>query len=349
LPSAAAAEPELRPVPLDALRASVTRIPHAFTERGLELGTEESLLLVLPFEAQVVELDVTASGIVQLTWAAKSPGFPYLPFGPPWRYVTLSPGRSTVSMDYRTAESWTTRAELQVGLTGPGSMIIHAMRALPLEPDPGRQRAAFDRARLWAPESIGHTTINFLTRSFWSASERVWLSDVVAVVAALAFLAALTVPLLLRRRPRPALALAIGGVVAIGLWDAHMLVRFLPAFELAPHLDPETRIRENYFVAPDVGAVAALARKTLGPAERVGVIGRQKDWFGPQAICFNLAPRPCVFMAPNEQVHHGIGGVGALRDDEIDAIVSLRGDWTPPGFEREAAIGQLRYVARRRR
>jgi hypothetical protein len=54
-------------------------------------------------------------------------------------------------------------------------------------------------------------------------------------------------------------------------------------------------------------------------------------------------------MAPNEQVHHGIGGTGALRDDEIDAIVSLRGEWTPPGFEREAAIGQLRYVARRRR
>jgi hypothetical protein len=225
---------------------------------------------------------------------------------------------------------------------------IRGVRVLPPDPDPARQVEAFDRANFWAPESLGHTTINLLTISYWTASTGRWLADVVALAAAIAFAIVLAVTRLRGGRPRPALALAVAALVASGLFGAHLLVRFVPAFDLRPTPDPETRIRENYWMLPDVGSLAELAREKLAPTDRVGIVARDRDWFAPQTICFNLAPRPCVFLRPNEQVHHGISGVGALREDEIDAIVFFRGDWTPPGFERVAGLGPTRYLARRR-
>jgi hypothetical protein len=348
--AAAGGAPELVSIPIEALRGRVDpAAPHAFNERGLELAVDGTTSVVFPGAAQVVELDVDTAGVVLVTWASRTYGQAFTPFGPPWRHLTLAEGRTTVRLDFRITRGWTPGSELLLGFTGAGTVVIRGVRALPPERDRERQLAAYDRANFWAPESIGHTTINVLTPSRWSESRGSWLTGAIAAAAAVAFAAALLVVAFTRgRRARPALALAVASLAAAGLWDLHLLTRFLPAFDLRPTPDPETRIRENYWVAPDVGAVVALARKTLGPTERVGVVGREKDWFTPQTICFNLAPRPCVVMQQGKKVHRGISGVGELRDDEIDAIVSFRAEWTPPGFERVAALGPTRFLARRR-
>jgi hypothetical protein len=341
--------PALFPVPIEAMRGRVDpSAPHAFGPDGLELAVEGTTNLAFPGAAQVVELDVTCSGVVLLTWASRTLGLEFMPFGPPWAHLTIPNGRTTLVLDYRLTRGWTVGSELLAGFTGAGKVTIHAIRALPPDRDLSAQAAAYDRALRWAPEFIGHTTINVLTPSLWSGWRGTRLPETIASVAALAFALALLVGYARRQRPRPALALAIAALVAAGLWDLHLLVRFLPAVDLRPTPDVETRIREHYQVAPDVGAVAALARRTLGPNERVGVVAREKDWFAPQTLCFNLAPRPCVIMHPGRSVHHGISGIGELRDGEIDAIVFFRGDWTPPGFERVAGLGETRYVARRR-
>jgi hypothetical protein len=255
-----------------------------------------------------------------------------------------------VRLDLRITEGWTPASVPVLGFTGAGKVVVHAMRVLPLERDSAAAAAAFDRARLWAPESIGHTTINFLTPSFWSASRGVWLTDVVAGAAAVAFVAALAFWRVRRRRLEVARALAVAALVSAGLWNVHLLVRFLPAFKLHPTPDVEERIRDNYEVAPDVGALAALARATLGPGERVGAVGVPKGWFAPQTICFNLAPRRCAILSAGvpESVHAGISGVGRLRDDELDALVMYRAGPVPPGFVPVAALGTNAVVARRR-
>ena len=104
-------------------------------------------------------------------------------------------------------------------------------------------------------------------------------------------------------------------------------------------------------MAPDVGALAALARATLRPGERVGAVGVPKGWFAPQTLCFNLAPRPCAILSSgvSEGAHAGISGVGRLRDDELDALVLYRAGPVPDGFTPIAALGQSAVVARRRR
>ncbi|HEX9241072.1 MAG TPA: hypothetical protein VF875_01390 [Anaeromyxobacter sp.] len=345
-----AAEPGLRPLGLDVLQDGVYQgTIHALGPDGLELSVEGTDSIRPPLHGvQVMELDVEVEGFLLLTWAVRTPGVEYTPFGPPWRHLTLAQGRSTVRLDFRIAKGWATSSEPQIGLTGSGRLVVRAARWLPIESDVARLLAAYDRANFWAPESIGHTTINFITPAIWSESRGVWLSDVVAALAAAVFVVVLAATRLREGRPRPALAMALAALLASSLWGAYLLVRFLPAFDLRPTPGREERIRENYSLAPDLGAMAALARQKLGPAERVGIVARQRDWFASQTLCFNLAPRPCVIVRQGEEVHRGISGVGSLRDDELDAIVFFRGEWTPPGFQRIAGIGPIRWLGRRR-
>ncbi len=348
--AAPAGAADLAPVALEALRGRIeTPAQHAFTGRGLEIVVEGNTSVALPFGGQALELDVEASGPVMLTWASRSAGRPFHPFGPPWRHVTLPRTRTSLLLDLRITDGWSPSAQVAFGLTGAGVVVIHGMRLLPLERDPAEAAAAYDRALLWAPESIGHTTINLLTPSYWSASRGTWLSDVVAAVAAAAFAIAVAISWSRRRRPGLARALAAAALAAAGLWNVHLLVRFLPAFHLRPTPDVEVRIRDHYDVAPDVGALAALARATLRPDERVGAMGVPKGWFAPQTLCFNLFPRPCVILsdgAPGPE-HAGISGVGRLREDELDAVVAYRSA-LPPGFIPVASLGPSAVVARRR-
>jgi hypothetical protein len=346
-----AAAAELVPVALESLRGQLgTQVPHAFTRRGIELTVDGNQPLTLPFAAQAIELDVEAGGPVLLTWTTQTPGKQPRPFGPPWRHVTLPRTRSAVVLDLRITEGWSASAQPMLILTGAGLVVIHGIRVLPIERDPAVAAAEFDRARFWAPESIGHATINFLTPSYWSASRGTWLSDVVAAVAVAAFAAAVAFSWYRRRRPGLARALAAAAVVAAGLWNLHLLVRFLPAFHLRPTPDVEARIRENYDMAPDVGALAALARAQLGPRERVGTLSVPKGWFAPQTLCFNLFPRRCVVLSDGSPgpEHTGISGVQRLREDEVDAIVAYRAAVLPPGWVPVAGFGSSTVIARRR-
>jgi hypothetical protein len=347
-PGGARAAPGLVPIPLETIAVD-EGTPHLLAQGGLHIANEATCRIDLPVRgAQVVELDVENSGELLLTWSAQTPGREFTPFGPPWRHLTIPHGRSTLTLDFRIVPGWTVQSAPVLGVTGSGRLLIRQVRALGPDRDRDRQLDAFDRANLWAPEALGPTTINLLTPSFWKMSRGRWLADVVAAVAALAFAAVLAWTWRRRRRPRPALALAVAAVVAAGLWDAHLLVRLVPPFDLRPTPDPERRIRDNFWVAPDLGAVTAIARATLRPGERVGVATQERDWFSAQTLCFNLAPRPCVVLHQNEPVHHGISQVGALRDEELDAVIVFRAGWAPAGFERIAGVGPLRWIGRRR-
>jgi hypothetical protein len=350
-PRPAAAEEPSFPVPLESLRGRLeTQAPYAIGPSGLEIPVDGNVPIGLPFAAEVIELDVEASGPVLLTHASQSPGVKFRAFGPPWRHVTLPRERRTVVLDQRVTDGWTAQARPTIALTGVGRVIVHGLRIVPVSRDREELVGDYDRALRWAPEAPAHTTINLLTPSYWKASEGLWLSDVVAGVGAAAAAALLAIVWLRRRRLAVAGALAAGSLVAAVLWDAHLLVRFLPAFRLQPTLDREQRIRDGYDVAPDVGALAALARATLRPDERVGVVASQGNWFTPQTLCFDLAPRPCVTMvagAPQAE-YRGISLVGVLRADQIDAVVAYRAGPLPDGFTPVASLGKSAVIARRR-
>ena len=286
-----------------------------------------------------------------LTWAARAEGRPFRPFGPPWRHLTLPRERATVRLDLRIADGWSPDAEPVLGLTGAGRVVVHAMRVAPARRATRTStRAALDRALRWAPESIGHTTINLLTPSFWSASRGIWLADVVAGAAALVFARERSLATRLRgRRVRPGLALAAAALLALGAWNVHLARPLPPGVEPPADAEREDRIRENYYVAPDVGALAALARATLRQDERVGAMGHAEGVV--RAADALLQPRAAALRdrdARRAGARRDLRG-GRLRDDELDAIVAYRAGPLPDGFVPVAALGPSAVVARRRR
>jgi hypothetical protein len=347
-PAARAASPGLVPVSLEAIRSRMeATVPVDLTARGLEIRVESYAVLQLPLAAQELELDVEADAPILLSWAPRSAGKVRL-YGPPWRYTALPRAPASVPVDLRATFDWTPTAQVVLVLKGAGTVVLHALRARPAPPTADEARAAHDRALLWAPESIGHTTINFVTPSFWSASRGIWLSDVVAGTALAALLAVLAAAWLRRRSLRPGPALSLAALVALALWDAHFLVRFLPMANLSLEPDREARLRRNYYFDPEFGELAALARATLRPGERVGTMASPRDWFSPQTLCFLVAPRPCAIVHPGEEPHPGISRVGRLGSGELDAIVSFHGGPLPEGFVPVASVTSQAVVARRR-
>lgn len=343
-----AEEPALAPVPLGALEGRVRASPNVRAgPGGVEIAVDGTEYLALPFTAAALELDVEAEGPVLLTWAPLTDGN-VARFGPPWRYRRVPAGASTLHLDLLSTVGWTPRSQPMLFLDGAGRVVIRALRVQRPWADPERNREEHDRARRWAPESTGHTTINFLSPAPWSASRGIWFADVAAAVGAVAFAAVLGVGWFRGRRLRPRLAVAAGVLAAFVLSDVQFLVRYLPLTRLSLDADPEARIRDGYSFRPELGALAALARAKLAPGDRVEVRTRERDWFAGQTMCFNLAPRPCVYVNMWTGQRRGISDVGQLRDEEIDAVVAVRSGPLPPGFVEVGAVSPTLLVGRRR-
>lgn len=341
--------PALEEIPIGALAAGASAdVPAMVSDRGLEVPVDLASRLLLPLQgAQELEIEAVAQGLLTLTWASESGG--RVAFrGPPWRYRRLPAGAVGLHLDMRQTAGWTPSSRPALLLAGTGHLTLTRLRAGFAPADPEATRAGLDRAVRWAPESVGHTTINTLTPPFWSASRRIHLAQGLAWVFGALLAVGIALALWRRRPGGKETAVAAACLAAVALWDAGFLVRFLPAANLSIRLDPEDRIRENYSFAPEVGALAALARTALGPGERIGVLARRGDWFSPQTLCFNLAPRRCVFIEPGAGELAGISGVIRLRADEIDAVVALHPDRPlPDGFVPVAGVSPRAFIARR--
>jgi hypothetical protein len=344
---ARAGDDALVPIPLDAVAGRLRATPgvHA-TPAGIEVAVDGQEYLAFPFAATGLELDVEGQGPVLLTWASLNDGGAAR-FGPPWRYVRVPDGASTLRLDLLATAGWTPRSQPILFLDGAGRVVVRAIRARPPSPEPERNRAAYDAVRRWAPDSTSHSTINFLTPAYWSASDGTWFADVAAAVGLAALAVTLGVSRLRGGRLRPRLAVAVGALAAFAVWDAQFAIRYLPMTRLAWEPDPDARVRDGYSFRPEFGALAALARTKLRPGDRVEVIARERDWFAGQTMCFNLAPRPCVFANPGTGLRRGISGVGKLEDGEIDAVVTIRNGPLPPGFVEVGRVSPTLVVGRR--
>lgn len=342
--------PAMREVDLPAIASGFLATAELYrTAQGIEVFADGRTVLVLPLPGtQELELDYQAAGPTLLTFGNHDGVTEINPTARPWRYRRLVNGRGTLRLDLRQAGGFTVSTRPYLVLQGTGRFTLARLRARPLPADREAVLEGFDRALLWAPNAIDHTTINLLETPMWSASRGIHLYAVLGV-AFLALTAAVLLGLrALRGRWRPRLALAAGALAAVAAGDGVFLAKVLPALDLSVELDPEARIRENYAFDPQAGALAALARATLRPDERVGVACPSYNWYARELFCFNLAPRRCVFADPGQPVHAGLSGVDRLRPDELDAIVSFQSDEPlPPGFVRVAQVGPRAFVARR--
>ena len=348
---AAAPLPGWREIPIREIGPRVGAIGSVrLSPEGLTVEVEGSpvgLFLPLP-GAEVLQLDYRSIGQVMLTWVSASGNSLPLPHSSPWHREVLAPGTGRITLDLRTTPLWRPERTPFLLLEGTGTVVLTGLRVRTASQDPAERIRSLDEAVRWSPIRVGHSTINSLDPPIWSASRDVRWMDVLGVAfVGLAVAGALASWARSRRiRPGPPIAIAAVAVALAG--NVVFAVRAAPALSLVPGLEPDARLRQWTAFHPELGPLAALARREIGARERVGVLAGENDWFGWETLCFQLAPRPCVNVVAGATAFSGLQGVDRLRADEIDALVYFHAKVPlPTGFRPVAVLDKNAFVARR--
>jgi hypothetical protein len=322
----------------------------ALPPEGLTFLVDGVSMTMLPAGGiEEMELEYRASGQLQLTYGTTESPEGMKDPQIPWRYLPLPPGPGTVRLDLRTTPGWSPSRKPFLRLAGTGELTLTRGRARPVPRGTAELKDGVDHAWRWAPVSLGHGTINLLDPPYWKVSEQKLLFGGLGwIFVALATAGAATLALV-RRRWWPGPAVALAAVAVVGLGDGIFWARMLPPLDLRPTVDVEERIRDHYRFDPEVGPLAALARATLPPGDRVGIMVPAGAWFPWETLCFNLAPRRCVVLQAGAEDHAGLQGVDRLSLRDLDAIVTFHaGEPLPPGFAPVATLNRNALVARRR-
>ncbi len=348
---AAAPLPGMREVPIRSIAGQIgATAPIHPAPEGIAFDVNEWIALVLPLQrAEVLEVAYRVQGVVLLSWVSGDGNSTPPPHLPPWHHEVLRPGAGSVTLDFRTTPRWNPERVPVLFFEGTGSVVLTGLRVRDAPQGRDDWIASRDQALRLAPIRIGHTTINFIEPPTWKESGNLLLFEVLGVAFLLLAVGGALAWLALRRRWAPAPFLAVAGVAVALAGNAVFLVRAWPGLALRPQPDAGARLRENFHLDPAAGALAALARTAIRPGERVGVQVGANDWFPWEAICFHLAPNPCVRLLPGALVHEGLSGVDRLATDQLDVVVYFEAR-VPllPGFAPVVTLGPGALVARRR-
>ena len=317
---------------------------------GVIVDVDKSATLVFPFPgATQLVFDIEADGIFLLTWFTTDQQLKARVFGPPWRYLPLAPGQSrTLDLGFLATQDWFPAALPGIRLQGTGNVRITRVRRRSFVGGAVDAAQIHEASLRFAPDAVGQTTINGLLRPAWGQAGPTFVPEVLGFAGALLFVMVWVAARIRRKGWSAKSAAAVAIVATVIAYDLYALVRLVPAMHLRVELDPERRIRDNYYFSPEIGALASLARAQLGRSDKVGVQGDVTDWFGPQTLCFNLAPRPCVVLEANRLAGVGISSVRRLGVEALDAVLMYNApDKLMTGFTPIAQVNRNVYLARR--
>ena len=348
---AAAPIPAMQEIPLRAIADQLAATgPTRLTPEGLAFDVQENFAILLPLAGmESLQVDYRATGNLLLSWGSGEGERIPSPSLAPWHHLVLVPGNGRATLDFRTTPRWSAERVPFLFLQGTGSVVLTGLRARPAPEGREAWIQGRDEALRWAPLRIGHTTINHLDPPTWKASDGVFLFDLLGIAFVVLALGGSLAWLALRRRWRPAPFLAAAGIAAALAGNVVVLVRAWPALALRPVTDPGARLRENFHMDPELGALAAVARESVRPDERVGIQTKASDWFAWETLCFHLAPRRCVRVVPEAVSFEGLSGSGRLTADQLDVVIFLHaGVPLLPGFSPAETVTREAFVARRR-
>lgn len=347
---AAAPLPGAREIPISSIADELqATTPLRLLPDGVAFPVDGIAVVFLPLAgAGVVEIDYRATGHVLLTWGSAAGTRAPMPQTPPWHHERLVAGAGRATLDFRTTPAWGPDRVPFLFFEGTGDVVLTGLRVLAAPATPAGATRARDEALRWAPLRVGHTTINYLDLPRWKDSQDLSFTEVLGVAFLVATLGGILVLLARGRGWRPGPALAVAAAAGALAGNVSFLVRAWPALRLAPAVDAGERLRTNLALHPTAGALAALARDTVRPGERVAVQSGPGDWFVWESVCFHLQPRACVHVVPGATEFAGLPGTEPVPADRVDVVVYLQArEPLLPGFEPVASLGPRAFVARR--
>lgn len=283
-----------------------------------EIDKNARILLNLP-KLKRLKLEYSADGYFKLEYVSHKKGFPLLSYNPFLRGFALRKGEGELVIDLRHTENWGIDSLPVLFIRGNGKLKIKKLVTETISPDDGPVAYQKDTAFFWMPERYTHTSVNSITPVFWSYSDKIFFTSVLAVLYGIA-LALLY--LLSTRKKSIAFSKLLPAVSALFafIFMTHFGLRFYPTLHAGLFLSPEEK-RESYYIEPELGPVINAARKHLTTANRVIVIGRDDDWFAKESICFHISDRECGFLK-SEEIYLGLSYVDKVTWETADAVVS---------------------------
>lgn len=346
---AGAAEREVRFDTLSKIRASV---PAKAVGDTLDLRLTRAATCILPLAGvRTLRFVCEVEGYLELECTA-IPATADKSFRPPQAYTEgtrLVPGVNRCAFDLRRSPHWQSDSLVLLSLEGTGTVRLRDLKADFLEPEADAQRERA-RAMFWAPLRLGHTTINLLPAVYCDPGRRyswtlVWGCVTAGVLVLVALLGWLWRPL---RGPRTLAYAALGCLL---LYQGQWLCRFVPALHLRPLVSEEEKIRDHYF-SQELGLLIRAARQHIPAEAKTIVAGQKTDWFGKQALAFNLAPRLCGYRRDRARpgCYRGLSRAYTppVLQKEADYWISYYGDVPLPGaFTKVYELNPHVYIARR--
>ena len=200
-----------------------------------------------------------------------------------------------------------------------------------------------DRAFFWRPEQVRPMTMNSLSPVYWSYTRGYLWPDVLAIFFCVIAIPVTFILYLNGRDFRK--AFTIISIITVIIFNVHFLIRFLPIVNVGFYLPNQEKIRQYYF-REDFGNLVAKARETVHSSDKVAFMGAERDWFSKEALCFNLAPTPCVYYKPEIQKLTGLMDVYGIRSSDINIVVSYNSDYPlPPGFKKIITFNKNSFIA----
>lgn len=230
-------------------------------------------------------------------------------------------------------------------IEGTGKLVLERVNGLVVS-DRTSIKKEKDRAFFWRPEQVRPMTMNSLTPVYWSYTSGYLWPDVLAIFFCVV---AIPVTLILYLKGRDfKKAFITLSIITVIVFNVHFLIRFLPIVNVGFYLPNPEKIRKYYF-REDFGNLAAKARETVNASDKVAFIGAERDWFSKEALCFNIAPTPCVYYKPGSQKLTGLMDVYGIEKSDINVVVSYNPDYPlPPGFEKIVTFNKNSFIAGKR-
>jgi len=200
-----------------------------------------------------------------------------------------------------------------------------------------------DRAFFWRPEQVRTMSMNSLTPVYWRYTSGYLWPDVLAILFCVI---AIPVTLILYLNGRNfKKAFTILSIITLIIYNAHFLIKFIPIVNVGFYLPNQEKIKKYYF-REDFGNIVAKARETVQSSDKVAFMGAERDWFSKEALCFNIAPTPCVYYKPDSEKLTGLMDVYGIMSSDINVVVSYNSDYAlPPGFKKIITFNKNSFIA----
>lgn len=228
---------------------------------------------------------------------------------------------------------------------GTGKLVLEKISATVIS-DQSSVEKEKNRAFFWRSEQVRYTSMNFLTPAYWNYTTESFWPDVLAIGFFIITMPVIGVLILKGKDFKK--TFVTFSIITVIIFNAHFLVRFLPIINVGFYLPSSEKIKKYYF-REDFGNLIAKARETVTASDKVAFMGFGPDWFSKEALCFNIAPIPCVYYKPGSEKLAGLMDAYWLDSSDINVIVSYNSDFPLPyGFQKVKTQNKNSFIARKK-